>query len=292
MNFEIKETGDIQYEDPLFDLALPQPINIYSVFNENDTEIDNFFKDNLLENEELIKNDLLLNDNMNTEDFLNNDDVMTKEKVLCGDVMLDHDKMLDVLISNDDNVIAIGDMPVDNMGYNIDQKTDNTMITASECFDFFSKNIKRRENSLTYKKKNTNKKNLIFTNKINDFFVKPKFSFIYWDSEKTICYQVRVNRIIISRRDDNNYINATKLLNLIGMTRGRRDGILKAEKKKNIVKVGSMILKGIWIPFNRAYEIARSEGVDKYLDPLFDTDIKKFFNDQLKGSMDLKTIEN
>ena len=35
-----------------------------------------------------------------------------------------------------------------------------------------------------------------------------------------------------------------KLLNVIGMTRGKRDGILKTEKIKNVVKVGSMNLKG------------------------------------------------
>lgn len=41
-------------------------------------------------------------------------------------------------------------------------------------------------------------------------------------------------------------INGTKLLNVAGMTRGRRDGILKGEKNKKVVKIGPMHLKGVW----------------------------------------------
>ena len=41
-------------------------------------------------------------------------------------------------------------------------------------------------------------------------------------------------------------INGTKLLNVAGMTRGRRDGILKSEKTRHVVKIGPMHLKGVW----------------------------------------------
>lgn len=41
-------------------------------------------------------------------------------------------------------------------------------------------------------------------------------------------------------------INGTKLLNVAGMTRGRRDGILKSEKLRHVVKIGPMHLKGVW----------------------------------------------
>jgi protein SOK2 len=41
-------------------------------------------------------------------------------------------------------------------------------------------------------------------------------------------------------------INGTKLLNVAGMTRGRRDGILKSEKMRHVVKIGPMHLKGVW----------------------------------------------
>lgn len=45
---------------------------------------------------------------------------------------------------------------------------------------------------------------------------------------------------------DNHMINGTKLLNVAGMTRGRRDGILKSEKIRHVVKIGPMHLKGVW----------------------------------------------
>lgn len=49
-----------------------------------------------------------------------------------------------------------------------------------------------------------------------------------------------------NRPPDNHMINGTKLLNVAQMTRGRRDGILKAEKQKAVVKIGPMHLKGVW----------------------------------------------
>lgn len=45
---------------------------------------------------------------------------------------------------------------------------------------------------------------------------------------------------------DNNFVNGTKLLNVAGMTRGRRDGLLKSEKMRQVVKIGPMHLKGVW----------------------------------------------
>lgn len=112
--------------------------------------------------------------------------------------------------------------------------------------------------------------------------MKPKIATTYWEDEKTLCYQVKSRGHLVSRREDNNQVNGTKLLNVVGMSRGKRDGILKNEKLKNatVVKIGSMNLKGIWIPFERAREIARNEGVDELLYPLFVEDIKSFFTEQ------------
>jgi KilA-N domain. len=108
--------------------------------------------------------------------------------------------------------------------------------------------------------------------------VKPKVATTFWEDENTVCYQVRCRGILVSRREDTDFINGTKLLNVIGMTRGRRDGILKTEKTRDVIKVGSMNLKGVWIPFNRAYEIARNEGIDEVLFPLFVKDIRSHFH--------------
>lgn len=115
---------------------------------------------------------------------------------------------------------------------------------------------------------------------------KPRIVTTYWEDEKTICYQVEVHGVLVSRRQDTDYINGTKLLNVAGMSRGKRDGMLKSERNKYVVRVGAMKLKGVWIPFNRAAEIARNEGIDELLYPLFVKDIKAFYEE--RGS-ELKT---
>lgn len=50
-------------------------------------------------------------------------------------------------------------------------------------------------------------------------------------------------------------INGTKLLNVTGMSRGKRDGILKNEKVRVVVKVGPMHLKGVWYEKNENFYI-------------------------------------
>lgn len=57
-------------------------------------------------------------------------------------------------------------------------------------------------------------------------------------------YQLKHTGLI--QLPDNHMINGTKLLNVAGMTRGRRDGILKSEKTRHVVKIGPMHLKGVW----------------------------------------------
>lgn len=102
---------------------------------------------------------------------------------------------------------------------------------------------------------------------------RPKITTTMWEDEKTLCYQVEANGISVVRRADNNMINGTKLLNVAKMTRGRRDGILKAEKTRHVVKIGSMHLKGVWIPFDRALIMAEREKIVDILYLLFVKDI-------------------
>ncbi|KAJ1824314.1 hypothetical protein IWW57_002512 [Coemansia sp. S610] len=71
---------------------------------------------------------------------------------------------------------------------------------------------------------------------------------------------------------DDNMINGTKLLNVVGMSRGKRDGILKNEKGRRVVKVGPMHLKGVWIPFERARFLAEQFKVVDVLFPIFQPD--------------------
>ncbi|VVT45738.1 uncharacterized protein SAPINGB_P000866 [Magnusiomyces paraingens] len=106
--------------------------------------------------------------------------------------------------------------------------------------------------------------------------IKPRVTTSLWEDEGTLCFQVEVKGICVARREDNNMINGTKLLNVAGMTRGRRDGILKSEKIRHVVKIGTMYLKGVWIPYERALEFSTRERIVDILYPLFVADIKTF----------------
>ncbi|KAL2064083.1 hypothetical protein VTL71DRAFT_4577 [Oculimacula yallundae] len=107
------------------------------------------------------------------------------------------------------------------------------------------------------------------TGQIAPFGAKPRVTATLWEDEGTVCFQVDVKGTCVARREDNHMVNGTKLLNVVGMTRGRRDGILKAEKEKHVVKIGPMHLKGVWIPFERALEFANREKITETLYPLF-----------------------
>ncbi|KAI8058954.1 transcription regulator HTH, apses-type DNA-binding domain-containing protein [Gilbertella persicaria] len=75
---------------------------------------------------------------------------------------------------------------------------------------------------------------------------RPKVTTNLWEDENTLCFQVDAKGVCVARRQDNDMINGTKLLNVVGMSRGKRDGILKNEKGRVVVKVGAMHLKGVW----------------------------------------------
>ncbi|CZT53288.1 uncharacterized protein RSE6_14772 [Rhynchosporium secalis] len=107
------------------------------------------------------------------------------------------------------------------------------------------------------------------TGQIAPVAAKPRVTATLWEDEGTLCFQVDVNGTCVARREDNHMVNGTKLLNVAGMTRGRRDGILKAEKQKHVVKIGPMHLKGVWIPFEKALEFANREKITEMLYPLF-----------------------
>ncbi|KAK4498543.1 hypothetical protein PRZ48_011201 [Zasmidium cellare] len=107
------------------------------------------------------------------------------------------------------------------------------------------------------------------TGQIAPHGMKPRVTATLWEDEGSLCFQVEANGVCVARREDNHMINGTKLLNVAGMTRGRRDGILKSEKTRHVVKIGPMHLKGVWIPFDRALDFANKEKITELLYPLF-----------------------
>jgi hypothetical protein len=120
--------------------------------------------------------------------------------------------------------------------------------------------------------------------------IKPRVTVTLWEDEGCRCFQVDAKGISVARRDDNQMINGTKLLGVAGLTRARRDGILKNEKTRHVVKVGLMHLKGVWIPFERALELANKEKITELLYPLFVHDIGSLIQQPLTqksgGSVD------
>ncbi|KAG5463336.1 MAG: hypothetical protein BJ554DRAFT_55 [Olpidium bornovanus] len=64
-----------------------------------------------------------------------------------------------------------------------------------------------------------------------------KLTTSFWEEGSTTCYQVVARGICVARRKegpepvaDNNMVNGTKLLNVAGLSRGKRDALLKGEK--------------------------------------------------------------
>ncbi|KAK9762262.1 hypothetical protein K7432_012176 [Basidiobolus ranarum] len=105
---------------------------------------------------------------------------------------------------------------------------------------------------------------------------RPKLTTTLWEDENTVCYQIDAKGICVARRQDNDMVNGTKLLNVTGMSRGKRDGILKNEKGRVVVKVGAMHLKGVWITFQRAKALAAQFKIADILYPLFAEDPSPF----------------
>ncbi|KAG1455170.1 hypothetical protein G6F56_007129 [Rhizopus delemar] len=99
---------------------------------------------------------------------------------------------------------------------------------------------------------------------------RPRLTATVWGDQSTLCYQVDTQGICVARRQDNDMINGTKLLNMAGLSRGKRDGILKNEKGRVVVKIGAMNLKGVWIPLDRAKALANQFNISETLYPLFE----------------------
>ncbi|KAJ8662815.1 hypothetical protein O0I10_000991 [Lichtheimia ornata] len=105
---------------------------------------------------------------------------------------------------------------------------------------------------------------------------RPKLTTTAWEDEGTLCYQVDAKGICVARRADNHMVNGTKLLNVVGMSRGKRDGILKNERGRVVIKVGAMHLKGVWISLHRAKFLANKFRIADLVYPLFEDSPRNF----------------
>ncbi|KAI0666811.1 transcription factor [Trametes maxima] len=86
-------------------------------------------------------------------------------------------------------------------------------------------------------------------------------------------YECMVRGIAVMRRRADSYVNATQILKVAGVDKGRRTKILEKEilpGKHEIVQGGYGKYQGTWIPLERGRDIAMQYGVAPLLAPLFD----------------------
>ncbi|KAG1153191.1 hypothetical protein G6F55_008606 [Rhizopus delemar] len=101
---------------------------------------------------------------------------------------------------------------------------------------------------------------------------RPSLNVVDWEHENTACYQINAR--------DNDMVNCTKLLNLAGLSRTRREAILNDEEYRMVARVGSMALKGVWLPLDRAKYLAETYGLTDLLYPLLVNDPSNFLSSQ------------
>ncbi|KAM0748042.1 apses-domain-containing protein [Meredithblackwellia eburnea MCA 4105] len=86
-------------------------------------------------------------------------------------------------------------------------------------------------------------------------------------------YEMMVRGIGVMRRRSDSYLNATQILKVAGVDKGKRTKILEKDIALGVhekVQGGYGRYQGTWIPFERAVELAAQFGVSHLLAPLFD----------------------
>lgn len=85
-------------------------------------------------------------------------------------------------------------------------------------------------------------------------------------------YEMMSRGIAVMRRRSDSYLNATQILKVAGIDKGRRTKILEREilaGEHEKVQGGYGKYQGTWVPFERGRELAEHYGVEHYLRPLF-----------------------
>ncbi|KAJ3172232.1 transcriptional regulator swi6 [Geranomyces variabilis] len=86
-------------------------------------------------------------------------------------------------------------------------------------------------------------------------------------------YETMANAVAVMRRKSDGYLNATQILKVAGVDKGRRTKILDKEVmigEHEKVQGGYGKYQGTWVPFQRGVQLAVQYGVENLLQPLFD----------------------
>ncbi|KAF1926937.1 start control protein cdc10 [Didymella exigua CBS 183.55] len=89
-------------------------------------------------------------------------------------------------------------------------------------------------------------------------------------------YEMEVNRVAVMRRRSDGWLNATQILKVAGVDKGKRTKVLEKEilpGEHEKVQGGYGKYQGTWINYRRGREFCRQYGVEDMLRPLLDYDV-------------------
>ncbi|KAH7385586.1 apses transcription factor-like protein [Phaeosphaeria sp. MPI-PUGE-AT-0046c] len=89
-------------------------------------------------------------------------------------------------------------------------------------------------------------------------------------------YEMEVNRVAVMRRRSDGWLNATQILKVAGVDKGKRTKVLEKEiltGEHEKVQGGYGKYQGTWINYRRGREFCRQYGVEDVLRPLLDYDL-------------------
>lgn len=107
-------------------------------------------------------------------------------------------------------------------------------------------------------------------------------------------YEMEVNNIAVMRRRNDSWLNATQILKVAGIEKGKRTKVLEKEiliGEHEKVQGGYGKYQGTWIKFERGLEFCRQYGVEELLRPLLTYDMGQDGGIAGRGGMDTPTKE-
>lgn len=107
-------------------------------------------------------------------------------------------------------------------------------------------------------------------------------------------YEMEVNTIAVMRRRKDSWLNATQILKVAGIEKGKRTKVLEKEiliGEHEKVQGGYGKYQGTWIKFERGVEFCRQYGVEELLRPLLTYDMGQDGGIAGRGGIDTPTKE-
>ncbi|PHH82590.1 hypothetical protein CDD82_5515 [Ophiocordyceps australis] len=107
-------------------------------------------------------------------------------------------------------------------------------------------------------------------------------------------YEMEVNGVVIMRRRHDSWLNATQILKVAGLDKGKRTKILEKEiqtGEHEKVQGGYGKYQGTWIAFDRGVQVCRQYGVEDLLRPLLTYDMGQDGGVAGRGDLNTPTKE-